>query len=178
MDDRERRRAAALRAETRALRDEMLTLRARAVDLTDGLVQRLLAADDRRGTAEDRFTFRAGGLRSAVGLARRRLRSWLERAGVDAATTADVTLAVSEACANAVEHPVRPSRHAFEVEATRTADAIELVVRDFGRWRVDGGDEFRGRGLQMIREVMDAVEIVRGEHETAIVMRRDLAPSR
>jgi anti-sigma regulatory factor (Ser/Thr protein kinase) len=176
--DLERRRAAALRAEATALRAEMVALLARTERLSNGLVELLLSADDRGGAAEERFTFRAGRLRSAVGLARQRLRSWLERGGVDPATTADITLAVSEACANAVEHPLRPSRHAFEVEATRTADAIELVVRDFGGWRPGRRDDLRGRGLRMIRELMDVVEIVEGENDTAIVMRRELEPAR
>jgi serine/threonine-protein kinase RsbW len=103
---------------------------------------------------------------------RKRLLHWLERGGVDPATAADITLACSEACANAVEHPVRAARHAFEVEARRTADEIELTVRDFGSWGSSGQDEMRGRGLGMIRELMDETEIVSGDHQTTIVMRR------
>src|SRR4051812_35160184 len=175
--DPERLRAAALRAEAAALREEMVTLRGQTEQLADGLVGLLLAADGRGGGADERFTFRAGLLRSAVALARRRLRSWLERGGVDPATAADIVLAASEACANAVEHPVRPWRHAFEVEATRTADAIELVVRDFGAWRSGRHDDARGRGLRMIHALMDGVEIVEGENETAILMRRRLQPA-
>jgi len=173
----ERKRSAALRAEARTLRDQTQALRDRAQLLSDGLVESLLKTDDRGGAAPETFSFRAGRLRSSVGLARRRLLRWLERGGVDRATATDITLACSEACANAVEHPVRPSRYAFEVEATRTADEIELTVRDFGAWQTGSGDALRGRGLRMIRELMDDTRIVTGEHETMIVMRRVLRPA-
>ena len=173
----ERKRSAALRAEARTLRERTQALRDRAELLSDGLVESLLRTDDRGGSAAESFSFRAGLLRSSVALARRRLLRWLERAGVDQATATDITLACSEACANAVEHPVRPVRHAFEVEARRTAEEIELTVRDFGAWGSGGGDALRGRGLGMIRALMDDTQIVTGERETTIVMRRALRPA-
>jgi anti-sigma regulatory factor (Ser/Thr protein kinase) len=168
----ERTRSAALRAEARTLRDRTRALRGRAELLADVLVESLLKTEDGSADAPERFSFRAGRLRSSVALVRKRLLHWLERGGVDPATAADITLACSEACANAVEHPVRPARHAFEVEATRTADEIELTVRDFGGWHSAEQDDMRGRGLGMIRELMDDTEIVSGRHETTIVMRR------
>jgi anti-sigma regulatory factor (Ser/Thr protein kinase) len=168
----ERTRSAALRAEARTLRERTRALRERAELLADVLVESLLKTEDGSTDAPERFSFRAGRLRSSVALVRKRLLHWLERGGVDPATAADITLACSEACANAVEHPVRPARHAFEVEATRTAHEIELTVRDFGGWDSAEQDDMRGRGLGMIRELMDDTEIVSGDHETTIVMRR------
>ena len=170
--DLERTRSAALRAEARALRDRTRVLRERAELLADLLIESQLKTEGGSWDATERFSFRAGRLRSSVALLRKRLLHWLEHGGVDPATAADITLACSEACANAVEHPVGAARHAFEVEATRTADEIELTVRDFGAWGSAERDDMRGRGLVMIRQLMDETEIVSGDHETTIVMRR------
>jgi len=155
------------------LRSQAAQLRERT-DLIAGLLVTTILAAERAGRpqAENTFSLQAGRLRAAVGLARGRLRLWLERSGVDPEIAADIALACSEACANAVEHPVSPRRHAFEVEARRTPAEIELAVRDFGVWRDNHGPGHRGRGLRMIRELMDATEIVKGDHETTIVMRR------
>jgi anti-sigma regulatory factor (Ser/Thr protein kinase) len=91
----------------------------------------------------------------------------------------DVALAFSEACANAVQHPVRPRRNAFDVEATCTADEIRLAVRDYGSWRPQRGDDVtRGRGLLMIRRLMDDAQVERTEDGTRIVMRRARPRSR
>jgi serine/threonine-protein kinase RsbW len=121
----------------------------------------------------DSFSVTVARLPAALTLVRWWLRSWLERSGIDPRVAADVTLACSEACANAVEHPVDPSRHALEVQATRTPAGIELAVRDFGTWRPrDGDPTTRGRGLRMMQELMDESEVVCGENETTIVMRR------
>jgi anti-sigma regulatory factor (Ser/Thr protein kinase) len=171
-DSLERTRTPALRAEATALRERTRALRERAELLADELVGSLLKSEDAGGDAPERFSFRAGRLRSSVALVRKRLLHWLVSGGVDPETAADITLACSEACANAVEHPVRAARHVFEVEARRTPDEIEVKVRDFGDWQSAGGDELRGRGLEMIRALMDEAEVVTGDHETTIVMRR------
>jgi len=173
----ERTRTPALRGEARALRERTRELCEQAELLADALVHSLLRSEDISRDAPERFSFRAGRLRSSVALMRKRLLQWLERGGVDPASAADITLACSEACANAVEHPVRASRHAFEVEARRTADEIEVTVRDFGSWGSSEQDDMRGRGLGMIRELMDETEIVSGDHETTIVMRRAHRPA-
>ena len=126
----------------------------------------------RRESEQEEFRFRASRTRAAVGQARRRLRQWLESYGFDPRVAADITLACSEACANAIEHPVRPTRQAFEVRGRRTDDGIELRVRDFGTWRPESADPTHGRGLRMIRRLMDSTEIETGDHETTVVMRR------
>ena len=168
-----RRRAAALRDEARALRSESALLQERTELITGLLVSTLLETEElsRSGTGET-FSLRAARVRAAVRLVRARLRNWLERAGASPEETADILLACSEACANAVEHPVEPKRHLFEVEARQTPTEIELAVRDFGTWRNEQSGGYRGRGLAMILALMDATEIVTGENETTIVMRR------
>ena len=167
-----RRRAAALRTEAGALRARSAALKEQSRTISDATVRTLLEADTGRRDTPERFSFRAARLRSSLALVRRRLRRWLESGGVDPEEAADITLACSEACANAIEHPLEPARQVFEVEGTRTDEGIELRVRDFGVWRPGRESDTRGRGLQMIRQLMDSTEVVAGDHETTIVMRR------
>jgi serine phosphatase RsbU (regulator of sigma subunit)/anti-sigma regulatory factor (Ser/Thr protein kinase) len=115
------------------------------------------------------------GIRAAV-------RSWLSRAGVRGDAAADVLLACGEACANAAEHAYGGGPGAVEVELEREeSGALRLVVRDFGTWREPAvGPSGRGRGLRLMRLVMDRVEVARGEGGTVITMLRGGAefPSR
>jgi anti-sigma regulatory factor (Ser/Thr protein kinase) len=90
----------------------------------------------------------------------------------------DVVLACSEACANAVQHPENLTRQAFEVEARWDGDDLALSVRDFGRWSTDGmRDETHGRGLQMMRALMDAVDVTLADDGARILMRGKVARS-
>jgi anti-sigma regulatory factor (Ser/Thr protein kinase) len=53
---------------------------------------------------------------------------------------------------------------------------VLLAVRDFGAWTAADEANLRGRGLGMISELMDAVEITSGDAGTKILMRRTLKP--
>ena len=101
------------------------------------------------------------------------LRRWLRHHGADADETYEIVVACQEACANAVEHAYAPGESAFEVEARRDGEAIEIVVRDAGQWR-DARGKHRGRGLPLMETLMDSVDVQRDEHGTAVVMRRTL----
>jgi GAF domain-containing protein/anti-sigma regulatory factor (Ser/Thr protein kinase) len=108
---------------------------------------------------------------------RRELRTWLTAVGVDADTAADVLLASGEATANAVEHAFRDARDAAGAELVlelRLGAGRELTVRvtDTGRWRQVPAPGDRGRGLRMMRAVMDSVEVDSGEGGTMVTMRR------
>jgi anti-sigma regulatory factor (Ser/Thr protein kinase) len=126
-----------------------------------------------RGGGE--FSLRLVRRPEAVALARHDLRRWLERDGVSREDALDIALACSEASANAVEHAEDPRRPTFDIEARRSDGKIELIVRDSGRWSeppAAGGS--RGRGLRMIRAIMDEVEVTPGPAGTQVVMRRSL----
>lgn len=123
--------------------------------------------------SEDRFSLRLARVRPAVALLRYSLARWLELRGVAADQAHDLTLAASEACANAVEHPIA-ARGAFEVEAVCRDDEVVIAVRDSGGFRPESVSEARGRGLQLIQSLMTDVEVVRSESGTEIVMRRRL----
>jgi GAF domain-containing protein/anti-sigma regulatory factor (Ser/Thr protein kinase) len=99
------------------------------------------------------------------------LRRWLARRGADADEIYDITVAVQEASANAVEHAYAPGPAAFDVDATYDAGTVTVVVRDHGRWR-PGRGEHRGRGVPMMRALMEGVEIDHQSEGTRIAMRR------
>ena len=84
-----------------------------------------------------------------------------------------MTIAVSEACANAVEHAYSPLPGWFEVHGVTEGDELTISVRDGGRWRAPRGTN-RGRGLNVIEAAMDTVELKRTEDGTEVTMRRRL----
>ena len=104
---------------------------------------------------------------------RRVLRRWLLARGADEADVAEVTIAVSEACANAIEHAYSPAPANFELDAFGPNGEITVAVRDQGRWRAPRGSN-RGRGLSIMVAAMDDVQIERTETGTEVVMRRRL----
>lgn len=104
---------------------------------------------------------------------RRILRRWLIDRGAAEPDVAEVTIAVSEACANAIEHAYAPAPATFELEASANAGQVTVVVRDQGRWRAPRGQN-RGRGLSIIVAAVDDVQIERTDAGTEVVMRRRL----
>ena len=105
---------------------------------------------------------------------RRRLMRFLHAAGASEEEAYEVTLTISEAAGNAIEHAYGPGDATFRVEAAVEDAELVVVVRDFGRWREQRG-EHRGRGLSIIEGLMDQVEVVRGPHGTTVRMRRTLS---
>ncbi len=104
---------------------------------------------------------------------RRVLRRWLETRGASADEIYDIVVACQEACANAVEHAYRPGHHTFDLCATYDAGRVRLTVRDRGRWRPPRGSH-RGRGMMMMRGLMDVVDIDHTEDGTTVVLERAL----
>jgi PAS domain S-box-containing protein len=92
---------------------------------------------------------------------RRRLTSWLRAADVPDELTADIVLAVNEACTNSVEHAYRGhsvGTMLLEVEAIE--GEVHARVGDWGSWKepaVNPGSG--GRGLILIRAISDSVEL-------------------
>jgi serine phosphatase RsbU (regulator of sigma subunit)/anti-sigma regulatory factor (Ser/Thr protein kinase) len=110
-------------------------------------------------------------------LLRRSLRTWLRSAGAGDDETYDLTLAVNEAAANAVEHAYGPVEATYEVDALLVDGVVEIEVRDFGRWRPPR-DSDRGRGLPLMEGLTDQLDVQRGEDGTVVRMRRRLETAR
>ncbi len=136
-------------------RDDVAIVAFERTPITDAL--------DLRVSADPQLLFRV----------RRELRRWLVAKGASENDLAEVTIAVSEACANAVEHAYSPLPGWFEVHGVTEGDELTISVRDGGRWRAPRGTN-RGRGLNVIEAAMDAVELKRTEDGTEVTMRRRL----
>jgi anti-sigma regulatory factor (Ser/Thr protein kinase) len=105
---------------------------------------------------------------------RRALGRWLRAAGASDAETYETLVACGEACANAVAHAYPVGEASYVLEARRNDGAVSIEVRDFGSWRAPRSGS-QGRGLGLIEELMDEVEIDRGPAGTTLRMRRRLA---
>lgn len=114
--------------------------------------------------------------RRALANVRRVLRRWLETRGASDDEIYDIVVACQEACANAVEHAYRPGAHSFDLCATYDEGRVRLTVRDNGRWRPPRGTN-RGRGVPMMRGLMDSVDIDHSEEGTTVVLERALGTS-
>jgi anti-sigma regulatory factor (Ser/Thr protein kinase) len=61
----------------------------------------------------------------------------------------------------------------FDVAGEAVGGEVHVSVADNGRWRPARGRN-RGRGLDLMRELMDDVEVDSGEDGTIVRMRRRL----
>ena len=122
--------------------------------------------------AEDLSTSWPAEPEALAGL-RHMLRRWLRHHGAGEDDIFDITVACQEACANAVEHAYAPGTAAFAVDATHDGGAIEITVRDHGRWRPARGEN-RGRGLPLMEALMDVVDVEHTADGTVVVLRRAL----
>jgi len=109
---------------------------------------------------------------------RRVLGRWLREAGASEGEVDEVTLACSEASANAIEHAYAPVETGFELRGERSGDdEVQLAVRDWGAWRDPRGVN-RGRGLTLMEALMDRVEIDAGSEGTTVRLARRLQGDR
>jgi anti-sigma regulatory factor (Ser/Thr protein kinase) len=113
---------------------------------------------------------------SLAGL-RRRLARFLHATGASDAEQYELTLTICEAAGNAIEHAYGPADATYEVEVTFANGELVATVRDSGSWREKRG-EHRGRGLNIIEELMDEVHVAVQEDGTVVTMRRRLASAR
>ncbi|MET9445998.1 ATP-binding protein [Streptomyces cinerochromogenes] len=106
---------------------------------------------------------------ASVPLARRLLIGTMETAGVDPEISYDLSVALSEACANAVEHggdAACGASEAYRVTAYLDGEKCRIEVADSGPGvarpldpRPARPDAEHGRGLCLIRELADHVHI-------------------
>jgi len=105
---------------------------------------------------------------------RRTLVRWLdEKAGASAEESREIVLAACEAASNAVEHAYGPGEGLLEITAEVVDGAVNLIVRDFGRWRPPR-DPAHGRGLGIMETMMD-VEMMSHADGTEVRLRRRMA---
>jgi serine/threonine-protein kinase RsbW len=118
---------------------------------------------------------------ASVPLTRRVLDRCLETLGITPDTRADIALALSEACANVVQHAGPGEEYQVQVSARNRQCVIE-VVNVGGRAGTvrDGGDPVpataeHGRGLQIIHAVSDSMQLTGNErHGTTVHFEKTL----
>ena len=106
---------------------------------------------------------------------RRELRRWLAPLGMTGEAREDMVLAVGEAATNSVEHAYP--------EATTDEDTVELIfwtepdavcveIVDHGAWQTPPTDpRGRGRGIPIMRRLMESVLIHHGPDGTSVLLR-------
>jgi anti-sigma regulatory factor (Ser/Thr protein kinase) len=106
---------------------------------------------------------------------RESLRRWLDGVSATDQETFDVTLACSEAFANAVGHPLRPATLIIEVEATINAHRLlTLVVRDYALARPERSPEETSLFLRLMETLMESAETHARPDGVTVVLRRHL----
>ena len=105
---------------------------------------------------------------------RRRLRAWLVRRELGRQEMDEVLLAVGEACNNAVEHAYRDDLGSISVCVDEDGETLRATVLDRGRWRDPTVSGDRGRGIEIMRAVMDVADVRRTPTGTEVLLERRL----
>jgi serine phosphatase RsbU (regulator of sigma subunit)/anti-sigma regulatory factor (Ser/Thr protein kinase) len=155
----------------------------------DDLVDGVLAGALEGRTAEDdialvalrlapltpeRLDIRLPAVPASLAEMRQTLRRWLKSAEISPDDAYDITTAVNEACANAIEHAYGPRDGLFECEVALAGDVLTAVVRDIGHWRAARG-QHRGHGLKLMEALMGEVQVVPSAAGTAVRLRKQIA---
>ena len=143
------------------------------------LVPRGGATDDvallalRNTPISERFRVEFPAEPAALASMRTLLRRWLKHANGSEREIAEITTATGEAAANAIEHSGGSSSTPFEVAGVVEGLEVEVAVRDYGAWRPAREDD-QGRGLLLMRALMDDVEVTPSPEGTTVRLKRKL----
>ncbi len=105
------------------------------------------------------------------------IRRWVAAKGGTDDDCAAFAIAVTEACANSVEHAYGPRDASIGLRAELTRGEATVSVRDHGAWR-EPRSENRGRGIPVMKEFMDDVAIETGDQGTTVKLHRRIADER
>jgi PAS domain S-box-containing protein len=122
----------------------------------------------------DRFEVELPTEPEALASMRAVLRRWLRHVEGSEQEIAEVVTACGEAATNAIEHAGAGTP--FEITGQVEGRRVEIAVRDFGAWRAPREGD-RGRGLSLMRALMDTVDVLPTEEGTTVRMQRTLLDS-
>nr|WP_242514104.1 SpoIIE family protein phosphatase [Streptomyces leeuwenhoekii] len=109
---------------------------------------------------------------------RQTLRSWLNQCQLPPQMVQNVLVAAGEACANAIEHGHRDTPgDTVHLRAEAFVDDLRLTIADTGRWKTPQPDRngHRGRGMTLMRALMQNVTITPGPAGTTVDMHARIA---
>jgi serine phosphatase RsbU (regulator of sigma subunit)/CheY-like chemotaxis protein/anti-sigma regulatory factor (Ser/Thr protein kinase) len=155
--------------------------------LCDRLVETLVdrPGDDialvcvRLAASPDEFAvWRFPALANQVAAARHTLSAWLVARNVPDGTRADLELAFTEACTNAVLHAYGGRDGGIVAQARLEGKELTIRVSDTGAWTERRGRRLEGGlGLGVIRALVDDLQIHGTAHGTTVVMSKRLRPT-
>ena len=125
--------------------------------------------------SESSLQLKLEAMPESMSVLRRHLRRWLNDAGATGRELFEIQLAVTEAFANAVEHPEEPTSHLVEIEGAVTNGTVAVSVRDYGRWQDESAREEGGLGLAIRDTLRDSVVVEPFADGTTVTMQRRLA---
>jgi len=135
-------------------------------------VRELLVDATRIVTADDvpardfRFDFTA--IPIAVPLVRRALQRYASRLQLDDEQMFALITSVGEAMANAVEHAYCDAPGIVRLRIVNDEGTLTITVEDDGRWKPAQKRDERGRGLPLMRALMNGVEIRTHQSMTSV----------
>jgi len=100
---------------------------------------------------------------------RRILGRWLISEGLAEEQVFSITLAASEAAANAIEHAYGAQESSFRVSGVHDGDEVRVTISDEGHWRATR-PYGRGRGLAIMRALVDDAQIERRNDGTSVTL--------
>lgn len=114
-----------------------------------------------------------------VGITRNVAETLFRQLGCPEDVSADIQLALTEACANAVRHAVDTEEYSVVLTINEECCDIEVVdlgpgfgTRDPGRDRAVGPEVESGRGLLLMRALVDDLEFRALEDGTSVRLRK------
>jgi anti-sigma regulatory factor (Ser/Thr protein kinase) len=115
----------------------------------------------------------------ALGGLRRMLRRWLVEAGASPDDVAAMTMAANEAWENAIEHAHAFAPVPISVAFERRGDDAYVTTHDTGGGRVADPDPDRGRGIDLMRALVDEASFsFGGRYGGSVVLRRHIGALR
>jgi len=130
-----------------------------------------------RARLDERVVLEVAGDSGALTAARDMVRRWLGEAGAATDELHDITMACNEACQNTIEHGYEWGADLFDLILERDGAQVSITIRDHGHWRTTTSPD-RGRGLDLMRELMESVEVESSESGSTVQLRRSLRAPR
>ena len=155
-----------------------------AVDLASAILEHILSETGNRDDAATLVLSRAAPVPSYVfsavpataAVARAVVSEELTRHGIEGERQFGVLLALGEAVANAIEHAYHGgSPGLLRLDLQRGAGHLTIAVEDFGRWRPFVRKEERGRGIDLMHQFVDSVQIRSTATSTRVLLTAKLS---
>lgn len=100
------------------------------------------------------------------------LETWLAKQIVPTEARHDLILAISEACANAIEHAyANTAPGQVQVDIANNNDGqLTATIQDYGRWRPSQADHSGGRGTHIVRTLSQSMNTKTGPSGTTVTL--------